>query len=95
MFIAVYHILTTLGGREFVPRKIFEPIGMKSTAYSSHMAADSPSPKISQAFSGQSGRRLPLWLPPGGFNLADGAGAIVSNAEDMARIMMHACSSKV
>nr|GAT58962.1 predicted protein [Mycena chlorophos] len=86
MYIAGAHIISKYSGldyRDFVAKRIFEPLGMSSSMlYPAEAAATG---RLTQAWSPVSGRRIRFFMPENSAPLIAGAGGVQSTVEDMSR----------
>ena len=68
---------------EFVKKRIFDPLGMTSTTFSTREAYESG--RFSQFWADSNGRRIPPWIRDEHISLLAGAGGIISDVGDMVR----------
>lgn len=84
MYILASHVVafySDMSFKDFVRRRIWEPLNMSSTTYDIDEALDSG--LLTQAWA-SNGRRIPnIFEQPGASFVAAGAGGIISTVEDL------------
>ena len=92
MYILGAHIIATYSGKpftEFVKERIFDPLGMTSTTYSTRVAERSGNLSDSFVVYGGAIRRTPFWLEDESISsLVAGPGGIISNTVDIVRFVI-------
>lgn len=86
MFVVGAQIITKYTGsfRTFVEERIFKPLNMSSSTYS--VVTANQSGKATQSWTGD-GRRVPWWTTPEDEELNSGPGGVITNVEDLVRIV--------
>lgn len=93
MYVTAARLLSIYANRtfhEFAKERIFKPLGMDATTMSpteaersGHLSQSWSTPLLDSNNQKKGGRRIPYWFSEETQELIGGAGAIISNVEDM------------
>jgi len=85
MFIVGAYVVSTLSGKrfvDFVNHRIFKPLGMNSSTYSTDVAIRSG--RFTNTWT-SFGRLIPPWIEEEYVDLVAGPGGVISSVEELAR----------